>query len=361
MKQEKFFLLIYLSTILILMILISLFNYIVDPINIFNKSKSGNKEFELKLAESLTVHRCVALSKNFDERKFIRARINIESDLLKPNVIVVGSSRVLKIGNYLIDKNIFNLGVSGASIEDIVAILDLATKKFKPNILLIGVDPWIFNDDSGQQRWMTLSEEYKKGLSGLNLDSQKYSSNHQNKYEELIGIAYTKESLKFLYHNFVQKNSSNIEYPDSDKPIPGKNIIMKDGSLVYNSEMESITQESLIVGDNKNLLGPSMLYYSFSNYRNKIFKALIRKYNKNYKVILLLSPYHPYIYNEALKRNPILQEVENQIHSIAYNENISVIGSYNPDKVNCTPLEFYDGVHSKGSCMRKIIQKIDAF
>ena len=161
MKEDNNFIYTFATTVSILLLSISIFNYLVDPLSVF--SQSDNQSREYKLAELLTIHPNI-ISTNMDERKFIQARVNLESSQFDPNTIIVGSSRVMQLGNHLLDKNVLNLGVSGATIEDQVAILDIATKKFNPNTLIIGADPWVFNDASGQTRWQTLSEEYQQCL-----------------------------------------------------------------------------------------------------------------------------------------------------------------------------------------------------
>ena len=101
----------------------------------------------------------------------------------------------------------------------------------------------------------------------------------------------------------------------------------------------------------------------FSYYDSKellnIFTALLDHYNKNYEVILLLSPYHPLAYKKILEKKQIVVEIENRIRSIASTRGIQVIGSYDPSKNNCSNEEFYDGAHPKGVCMHRIMNKLN--
>ena len=55
-----------------------------------------------------------------DDRKFIEGRLSFP--LKSVNHIVVGSSRVMQINSEIIGEPILNLAVSGASIEDDIAI-----------------------------------------------------------------------------------------------------------------------------------------------------------------------------------------------------------------------------------------------
>jgi hypothetical protein len=352
MKEGKRFISIFMAATMSLLLSIAIFNYSMDPLSVF--SESANKSSEYKLAKLLTEHANI-ISTNMDERKFIKARVNLEPVEFNPNIIIVGSSRVMQIGNHILNKNIFNLGVSGATIEDEVAILDIATKKFNPNILSIGVDPWIFNEASGQTRWQTLSKEYEQALSNLDIDSNDKNITKKKNYEQLIGYAYTKESFSYFYKKFISRNKNEIiEYIDSDQPLADKDIIRRDGSRVYN--LKYATQnEDLIIRDSKTWINYSMESYYYSDKREEIFEAILEKYNQHYEIILFKTPYHPSAYKAFIENYSILLEIENKLKSIAKEKNVRIIGSYNPDDVGCLGSEFYDGAHPKDVCLKKII------
>jgi hypothetical protein len=58
----------------------------------------------------------------------------------------------------------FNHGVSGATIEDDIAILELYLENGPaPRTIIIDVDPWILNANNRQMSWMTLKGEYENG------------------------------------------------------------------------------------------------------------------------------------------------------------------------------------------------------
>jgi len=352
MKEDNNFIYTFATTVSILLLSISIFNYLVDPLSVF--SESDNQSREYKLAELLTNHPNI-ISTNMDERKFIQARVNLESSQFDPNTIIVGSSRVMQLGNHLLDKNVLNLGVSGATIEDEVAILDIATKKFNANTLIIGADPWVFNEASGQTRWQTLFEEYQRAVDNLELDSKAEIIKKKKNYEQLIGSAYTKESISYVYNEFFNpKKDENIEYSDSDQPLPNKEIIRRDGSRVYSLKYAN-QNEDLKTRDSKNWINYSMNPYYYSKKRKEILEALLENYNKDYKIIMLLTPYHPAAYDEILKNASVIIEMEKELRLIAKSKNIRIIGSYNPDRYDCQGPEFYDGAHPKDSCMKKII------
>ena len=76
--------------------------------------------------------------------------------------------------------------------------------------------------------------------------------------------------------------------------------------------------------------------------------------NINVKVTLVLTPYHPDLYQMMISDKPIFIDVENKFRKISQQHNIEIIGSYNGSVVGCKRDEFYDGQHPKEVCMSKL-------
>ena len=71
-----------------------------------------------------------------DERQFVKNRILYET--LDPKILIVGSSRVMQLSNENFDQQVLNLGVSGASIEDQIAITVMASRSLIPIKFYLG-------------------------------------------------------------------------------------------------------------------------------------------------------------------------------------------------------------------------------
>ena len=353
MNNSKTFIVIFITSITFLFLIIASLNFFVDPLNLF--SDSDDKSLEARLARTLAENENI-VTKNMDERKFQLYRIRYEK--FEPDVIIVGASRVMQIGKNSFSKHSLNLGVSGATVEDHVALLDLATTKFNPKTLIIGTDPWIFNSASGQKRWQSLKTEYENAIIKIQPEITKNQTISSGFYDQLINYAYTKESLSELYKRYKNPDDVDIQYVQSDAPLWDRDIIRKDGSRVYNKKYAERSQEDLAT-EVDGWIEYSMSSYSYSQKLLKTFSALLDHYNKNYEVILLLSPYHPLAYKKILEKKRIIVEVENSIRSIASASNIQVIGSYNPSKNKCTVEEFYDGAHPKDICMRRVMNELN--
>ena len=312
---------------------------------LFGSSLSYTYGAEAKMAKALSSTNAVYAS-NMDERKFIKFRIQFEN--ISPNAVVLGSSRIMQIGEHNYADKIINLGVSGASIEDDIAIADMATKKFNPSTIFISVDPWLFNSKSEQGRWVSLSDEYFSALSHLKI-SPPYKSNSRNQ---------SKESLFFTIGSRIYESVNNQKFDAPDDTPEFRDKIRRDGSRVYNTTYATQTQKEISLGLD-HLLNYSMAEYDYSKESEAIFGRFIDAYSKNYNVVLILSPYHPALYERMKNQRPIYLEIESKYRDFAKTHGVKIIGSYNPNKVGCDATDFYDGMHPKGICMGKIMKELE--
>jgi len=320
---------------------ISLISFGYASCKLFNSSSSYG--IEEKMAKSLSSAAAV-YSSNMDERQFIKFRIQFES--LNPNAIVLGSSRIMQIGELNYNNKIINLGVSGASIEDDIAIADIATKKFKPSTIFIGLDPWLFNSQSGQERWKSLSYEYFSALGIKSADSA--SKTNENIINESFFFAIGK---KFYSSINNQKFDASNDNPES------RDKIRRDGSHIYNITYAMKTEKEIDAGFS-DLLNYAMTNFNYSSESEKIFGSFVDTYSNNYNIVLILSPYHPNLYQRMKNERPIYLEIESQFREFAKKHHVQIIGSYDPSKIGCIATDFYDGMHPKDICMKKVIREL---
>ena len=308
--------------------------------------KSLSKDISDHIANVLMKSK-VIYAPNINERDLIRSRINCEN--LNPKTLVVGSSRIMQIGNNTYNNEVINLGVSGASIEDDITITNMATKKFKPSTIIVSADPWLFNSSSGQDRWQFLNYEFTEALSVLKGNPKLNIVNHDSK---LTKENLQERSLKKFYQfiNHYKYDASN------DIPETGDKI-RRDGSRVYNITYSSKTELEK-EQDFPDLLNYSMNPYSFSEISRKYFEMFIKHYAKNYKVVLILSPYHPKLYDIIKKEQKPHIKIESEFRNLANKLNIQIIGSYDPAITGCVNIDFYDGMHPKDECIKKIMSEL---
>ena len=103
------------------------------------------------------------------------------------------------------------------------------------------------------------------------------------------------------------------------------------------------------------LLNYSMTEFEYDSESIENLENLVSYLQENgVTVNLILSPYHPQLYQMMSTQKPIFLEIENWYRGFADRNSIRIIGSYNGNAVGCTEDEFYDGMHPTGSCMQKL-------
>ena len=183
-------------------------------------NNSDEKNYAIKLSKNNAI-----FLPSFDDRKFIKNRIYYEKRDF--NSIAIGSSRIMQINDNLDDNQILNLGVNGASIEDMVIFTLMSIEKLKPSKIYIGLDPWLFNKNNSQKRWRSLKKEFK--IAEEMIYKNKYSTLlfNDDKSKEVNNSLISK-TLNKLYKSVNVKKDNIVA--DLDKANNGnRSIIKKDG------------------------------------------------------------------------------------------------------------------------------------
>lgn len=329
-------------------------NYFVDPANLFSQGR-----YEAGIAQHLSEGNHVTNVLNYDERLLQKYFINDLSNC--PEEIVLGSSRVMQINeDYKTTRKLINNGVSGATLEDHLAIFDLYEKKgCQIKKIIIGVDPWILNDYHDQKRWKTLAKEYneqlKKISSGATTNTEEIGSGYV-KYYELFSFSYFKTSLDYLRKG-IDKN-----YHPTKQAENKYFTRLTDGSIYYDDAYREVTVEEINNRARETTsINPIYSLRDFSKISEN-YKLILENFigylqKKGIEVVFFLAPYHPMLYDyfRQNKTYHIVFEIEKYFREFGKSHNINTIGSYDPAVYNFDPSFFYDGYHCKENAIRIIM------
>ena len=94
----------------------------------------------------------------------------------------------------------------------------------------------------------------------------------------------------------------------------------------------------------------------FKNY-NQFIEYLVKVQKK--EVVLFLTPYHMSSYNLTIQTKPYYLDIENKFKKLSKEMNIQIVGSYNLSLTDCEENQFYDRLHPKEDCMKKIASNIN--
>lgn len=328
-------------------------NLYVDPAKLFD----WGHQYERGMAKILGQGKYVVGMSNYDERILQKMRTE-EAPLTKPEWIVMGSSRSMQISSDMLGKPVLNLSVSGASIEDHVAISQMVSgwpgKKF-----IVGADPWIFNANSDQDRWLSVCDDYRNGLGFIgqpNLSSGLRCSRNV-RWRQLMNFEYSKTSALGLL-NRVRQGRFDYSEKTETSPDPLRDTIRSDGSRMYNLKFASRTPEETSAYVKKRSQPPLYALNKFEEIDERywtMFWALMAHLKEKGKenVVIYLPAYHPEMYPQLIRHVPAMQHLEERIRAKADSLGIEVRGSYDPVAANCRQSEFYDDIHPREPCIER--------
>ena len=308
-------------------------------------SKQASVGAEYSLAYELSNNDYVYFE-NLDERKFVEGRLYYP---LSPiNTVVVGSSRVMQIDSDMVGENIQSLTVSGASIEDDIAFGLEALAKLDYNNIYISADPWILNINDGQNRYGSVNELFEYWLNRMHLnESPMQFLTTETLYKPSLSANY----LRDLRRHITLDVKSNIPSHGDNEAVAKKSY---DGTHIYNESYANSTLKNTNK-DFERLLNYAMNDFKYDTVAISNLEAFVSYLKENdVKVTLVLSPYHPQLYQLMESRKPIFLELERWYRDFADENEIQIIGSYDGRKFGCSGEEFFDGMHPKSSCLSKL-------
>lgn len=356
-NRHSKFLLGFLSAVICFLTFVSALNYLVDPAFLFRE----DTPIEKRIAYLLTKGHVGGVT-NFDERLLQKYRLE-DGIIHNLDYVILGSSRSMLIGNEVLTGKGINLSVSGASLEDFVALLMLADK-YPVNDFILGLDPWVLNKNSGQSSWKSIGAEYEVGLAKLTPEEIRPKPRTPNfinwkKVIQLINAGYTHASYQSLRKKISGEVTPAPYLKPDDVPDANADAIRSDGTRIFNHKVESVTSDE--AAEKALVYGLAQPIYSLGGFydidkeRFDILRRLIKDLKGRGNVWILLPPYHPAAYKNLIQRVPIVASVERELRSLANIEHVSILGSYDPSRVGCTEEDFYDGMHPRAQCFDRML------
>ena len=346
-------------------ILVVTLNYTQDPARLFNTVIEHQISDAMRDGSNFELY-----PSNYNERMV--QRLFIQSNESDVDIVTIGSSRAMQVDSALFQNQTFqNHSVSGATIEDIVAIFYMYLEQDNlPDHIILGLDPWMLNANNGQTRWTTLDTEYRGFLNIINLGGDTFSTQNQlltaidTRYFELFSPTYFQASLRHLLNNLVNPEEFAPVARRTTATISNNTIRLTDGAISYPAIIRDRTSEQ--VAEIAAQYTQDTPVYSLGNFveidpeLSHIMESFINYLLlNNIEITILLSPYHPVTYDRLINQTEyrIIEDVENYYRQFAITHNIRLIGSFDPMIAGCDENEFYDAMHPKYSCIQHIFSQ----
>lgn len=346
--KYKSFIITVVSITTFMFSLLAGFNYFYDSYGFFHNNQGWNYA-----AKAIGQGKMVGGLENYDEREFQK---QIFKNFIEvPECIVIGSSKSMMIEANMVkcEGKFFNHSVSDASLEDYIAIVGIYAKHHRvPKKIILGIDPWIFNENTGRGDWIVLKNEYAFMLSKIAGTEDMKNKSKKNNYLQLINFDNTVYNIEHLN----QKSSIEIITSDTIDSL----VKRADGSIAYPYKIRFQTDVETQKNASMYIVGKVYNLEDFKELHNKkLFEKFI-SYMKGHdiEVEFFLPPYHPIVY-DYLATNAnyrTVLTVEKYLNDFAIENKIKVYGSYNPHKYGFTSKDFTDGMHSKAYVSKMIIK-----
>ena len=259
----------YCFNCLIIPIIIVTINLIIDYRQLINPYSS----FIQRMVNNLENNNLVYNMDILPERRIVKKRIETTVEGL--NNICIGSSTTMLIGKET-GFNYINFGVSGMVMEDMSFLYELIShNNITIDTLIIGLNPWFLNKNHGELRYHQFDNSFSKS--------------------DLRSLV----SLRYLYEN-IKINKYEIWNGDTTK-----HILLSDGSIKYSLKYRNKRWENkeFITNYLEGIYRYNNFNHIDSNYLINFEKLIYQFNNLSSHTILILTPYHPLIFDDLLLRN----------------------------------------------------------
>ncbi len=331
---------------------VAIFNYAIDPGNIFGKDRM------LKCCgDWLLDGHAVAVTQNFDER--LLQKYLIENDDHSYDVITLGSSRSMGIGQELFPKQSFhNYSVSGASLRDDVALYFLYERWHgAPKKVIIGVDAWLLNRNHHESRWRSIADAYTYGKARISHDKSNTGELFLEKYSQLISWPYFMASVEKIKKDRATGGERGYCIAADIMSIPANAaVVLPDGAHIE-SEKERTKDADAAARQYITKRIDALENYDDGE-KTELQEFLSYLKAQNVEIVLFLTPYHPiaYSYMEHTGRYEKALETEKVVKKLAAENDITVAGSYDPAQCGVSGTDFIDEMHLHRESLRRILK-----
>jgi len=214
---------------------------------------------------------------------------------------------------------------------------------------VIGLEPQWFNKNIGDVRWQTNSVFFKRYCKRFGI--KYYSTYNPKKYINLFSLTYLQAGLRYIFngeHNLVK----------TKKSYNPRTSYLHYGSLVYGNTANSVSQDEVDKDASENVYKQLQNYKCVDSSKLLLFEKLLmsfRHYGVN--VIGFKVPYHPLLYDRIWTEDSFkyLRVSSSIFDNLLLKEDYLIIGGYDPRKFLLDNTFFYDGMHLRQECYKRIL------
>ncbi len=307
----------------------------------------------------------------FDQRAWLATKLTARDGC--PEVLVLGSSTVGAFRQDMFAHHrILNGWLSAPTVEDLEALTSVLDRaQCRPVSIILGVDPWLLNSAFGDQRWMSLFDDYIAYQPGSDKLRARWLaiSRSWSRFKERLNYTTTRTTVQALWrrwrgHSAAQPPRLVHMAPEAycDSISTPNYIRASDGHYVSCAKFVPSPGDVEAVARNYVDANTHEIrsWHELDPERLRRLRAVVRTWSaRGSRVVVLGPPYHPLAW-AALRANPVLRTTLDTLDAtLASMEGVRYVNAREAASVGCTAAEFEDGHHSQPVCARKIAERLE--
>lgn len=352
MKNEKKAWFIILLFPLIISLPLIFLNVVVDNGSYFHSETTKS------IAKEIINGNQVYLTSPINERKVKEEVIKAIPESVK--TVCLGNSLIMTLNEEILHKkpnDFYNLGVSDANIYDYcntLGMLKYYNKSVEEFIILLHIDVFLSPSTDYYREQINYGKYYinylKKKRTSLN-NASLYSFIYN--FPKLFSISYFENNISYLMKNGIFRKKHYSLTNENGSPS-----YMADASWVYDDATIKRTEKDVLVdvSDGKKHLRSGHVSKKNVELFDKLFYDLL---DSNHKIVLYLSPYCPAFTDEYINKLPCLAEIEDVISKYENEKNVTIVGSFYPEKLGLKNEDYYDSVHIRRESLNKAFKHVE--
>ena len=307
----------------------------------------------------------VADYRNVDERCFQMTRLAV---IPAPRMVAFGSSRIMQLTSAaagLGPGEFYNVGMSGATIEDFVAMWRGLERSNKiPPVVVIAIDPWTLGARQTHLRWMRLAEQVEDYLP---LGPVQHATYHWYRLKELVSFAVLRETMGGL-RRWAREQASGegsrgpVITTEADRT--GRQTVRADGSLLYERTyvLRPLDERRRAAVRYATRLAGDLREFRWSDERAALLVRLWGEMRQRGSTVLVfVAPYHPMAWRllrEHLDPDQPMGIGVRSLRDSARRLGVLFEDVSDPDRIPCPEAEFLDGDHATAECLGRVVARL---
>jgi len=322
--------------------------------------------------------RVMAFDGVVDERRLQEARLRV---VPPPRIVAFGSSRVRDVSSRVARADpgsFYNLGMSGAVVEDYIALWSVLKREKKiPATAVFSIDAWVFSRTQEQVAWVALAPEVSRfldtahGEHGPSWTAAREVAVWWLEAKDLVSFSVLLQSIRDLERALAGRRRQGDDLVTAlmgdlvpEDRLGGRQAIRADGSVIRAASASEATPARL--------RDEAASYVATGAYALKGFRwdaeraANLERLWRDMRahgvtLIAYAAPYQPAAWELLVRHSEYRAALEASasfLRRLAEHTGARFFDFSDPASVPCREDEFYDAHHPKPSCLERIWDRL---